>query len=56
MGEALTVLGGAEFDGIVVGDTVRCEAEIAGLLPDSVTLLDTSRLVGEAIALAHAGL
>lgn len=56
IGEALTVLGGTEFDGIVVGDTVRSEAEIAGLLPENVTVLDTSHLVGEAIALTHAGL
>lgn len=40
----------------VAGDTVCSDAEIAGLLPENVTVLDTLRLVGEAIALAHAGL
>lgn len=55
-GEALAVLAGAEFDGIVVGDTVRSEAEIAGILPENVTVLDTSRLAAEAIALAHTGI
>jgi ribose-phosphate pyrophosphokinase len=56
IGDAPHVLGAAGFDGIVVGDTVHSEAETAGLLPENVTVLDTSRLVGEAIALAHAGL
>ena len=56
MGEAVTVLGGGEFDSILVTDTVRSEAEIAGRLPDNVTVLDTSPLVCEAIAIAHAGL
>jgi ribose-phosphate pyrophosphokinase len=56
LGEAPAVLGRTQFDGIVVGDTVRSEAEIAGLLPENVTVLDTTRVVGEAIALAHAGL
>jgi len=56
IGEAPAVLGGPPFDGVVVGNTVRSEAETAGLLPENVTVLDTSRLVGEAIALAHAGL
>jgi ribose-phosphate pyrophosphokinase len=54
--DALRVLGAAGFDGIVVGDTVRSEAEVAGLLPKNVTVLDTSRLACEAIALTHAGL
>ena len=56
IGGAPAVLGAAGFDGIVVGDTVRSEAENAGLLPESVTILDTSRLACEAIALAHSGL
>ena len=55
IGEALTTLGGAEFNGIVVGDTVRSTAEAAGLLPENVTIVDTSPLVCEAIALAHRG-
>jgi ribose-phosphate pyrophosphokinase len=56
IGDAPAVLGTACFDGIVVGDTVRSEAEIAGQLPENVTILDTSRLACEAIALAHSGL
>ncbi len=56
IGDAPAVLNAAEFDGIVVGDTVRSAAEVAGALPARVTVLDTSRLVGEAIALTHAGL
>ena len=56
IGDALSVLGGDEFDGIVVGDTVRSEAEIAGLWPDNVTVLDTSRVLCEVIARTHSGL
>ncbi len=56
IGDAPGVLGSAGFDGIVVGDTVRSAAEIAGILPENVTILDTSRLACEAIARVHAGL
>ena len=56
IGDAPGVLGSAGFDGIVVGDTVRSGAEIAGHLPENVTILDTSSLACEAIARAHAGL
>jgi ribose-phosphate pyrophosphokinase len=55
-GDALSVLGVAEFDGIVVSDTVYSAAEAAGLLPENVTVLDTSRLVCEAIAVTHTGI
>jgi hypothetical protein len=41
---------------IVVADTVVSTAEAVGLLPENVTMLDTSRLVGEAIALTHTGI
>jgi ribose-phosphate pyrophosphokinase len=54
--DACSVLREAEFDGIVVGDTVRSAAEQAGLLPENVVVLDTSPLVCDAIALAHAGI
>ena len=47
IGDALTVLSGAELDGVVVGDTVCSAAEAAGPLPKNITVLDTSRLVGE---------
>ena len=56
IGDAPAVLGSAGFDGIVVGDTVQSGAEVAGHLPENVTILDTSRLACEAIARAHAGL
>jgi len=56
IGDAPGVLGSAGLDGIVVGDTVRSGAEIAGRLPENVTILDTSRLACEAIARVHAGL
>ena len=55
IGNAPTMLGAAGFDDILVGDTVRSEAEAAGLLPENVTVR-TSRLATEAIALAHTGL
>ena len=56
IGDALTVLAGGQLDGVVVGDTVCSAAETAGLLPDNITVLDTSRLVGEAIAISHSGI
>ena len=56
IGDASQMLAAAGFDGIVVGDTVRSRPEVAGLLPGSVAILDTSRLASEAIAHAHAGL
>ncbi len=55
IGNAADRLVAAGFDGIVVGDTVRSAAETAGLLPESTTILDTSRLLGEIIARTHAG-
>ncbi len=56
IGDAANVLGAGEFDGIVVADTVRSVAEEAGLLSENITVLDTSRLVCDTIALAHAGI
>lgn len=56
IGDAVGVLGAAEFDGIVVCDTVRSAAEEAGSLPGNVVILDTSRLACDAIAATHAGL
>jgi ribose-phosphate pyrophosphokinase len=56
IGEAKTVLDAARFEGIVVGDTVRSAAEETGTLPARVTVLDTSSLVAEAIAIGHSGL
>jgi ribose-phosphate pyrophosphokinase len=56
IGEALATLGGAQLDGIVATDTVCSAAEAAGLLPENVTVLDSSGLVCDAIAVSHAGL
>jgi ribose-phosphate pyrophosphokinase len=56
IGAAATVLDAAALDGIVVGDTVLRAEEAAGSLPRNLTVLDTSPLVCEAIALAHTGL
>jgi ribose-phosphate pyrophosphokinase len=56
IGNAKAVLDAAGFDGVVVGDTVRSAAEESGSLPARVTILDTSSLLGEAIAVAHSGL
>jgi ribose-phosphate pyrophosphokinase len=53
---AKAVLDAAGFDGVVVGDTVQSAAEEAGSLPAHATILDTSRLVAEAIAIAHSGI
>ena len=56
VGKAKTVLDAAGFDGIVAGDTVPSAAEADDSLPAHVTILDTSPLVAEAIALAHSGI
>lgn len=56
IGKALSVLRAAECDGIVVGDTVVSAAEANGVLPQTVTVLDTSRLLCDVIALSHTGL
>ncbi|MGE5271218.1 MAG: ribose-phosphate diphosphokinase [Thiohalocapsa sp.] len=55
-GDAQSVLGVGEFDGVAVADTVTSPAETAGLLPETVTIFDSSALVAEAIALMHSGL
>ncbi len=55
IGKAAEVLDAAAFDGVVVGDTVRMAADLAGRLPRNLTSLDTSGLICEAIALAHTG-
>jgi ribose-phosphate pyrophosphokinase len=56
IGNSLDTLASAGFDGIVVTDTIRCSADESRLLPETVTVLDSSRLLGEAIALHHTGL
>jgi ribose-phosphate pyrophosphokinase len=56
LGDAPTVLGPEMFDGIVVGDTVCSALQEASRLPPHVTILDTSPLVADAIAVSHSGL
>lgn len=56
VGDAPAVLAAAGFDAIVVGDTVRSDAEAAARLPGNVTILNTSGLVCRAVTLAHSGL
>jgi ribose-phosphate pyrophosphokinase len=54
--DAPTLLGPEMFDGIIVGDTVCSALQEAGLLPSHVTILDTSALVAEAVAVTHSGI
>jgi ribose-phosphate pyrophosphokinase len=56
IGDASAALAADVFDGIVVGDTVRSALEEAGRLPAHVTVLDTSPLLSEAIAVSHSGI
>jgi ribose-phosphate pyrophosphokinase len=56
IGDALQALDAAKLDGVVVGDTVHVKAESRGRPLERITVLDTSRLACEVIALAHSGL
>ena len=55
IGNALALLAAAELDGIIVSNTVCTTAEQAGMLPANMTVLDSSHLLGEAIARSHSG-
>jgi ribose-phosphate pyrophosphokinase len=55
IGGAPGLLGASEFEGIAIGDTVRSDAESDGLLPENVTVLETAKLLCDAIAVAHTG-
>lgn len=50
------LLGAGQFDGVVVDDTVQSDGETDGLLPETVTILETAKLLGEAIVRSLAGL
>jgi hypothetical protein len=55
MGQAPAVLADPLFEGIAVTDTVRSIAAAAGRLPDSIVHLDSTKLIADAIMVAHAG-
>jgi ribose-phosphate pyrophosphokinase len=55
MGQAPTVFADPVFEGIAVTDTVRSIAAAEGRLPQTISHLDSSRLVAEAIIAAHSG-
>ena len=54
-GAAPAVLADPLFEGIAVTDTVRSIAAAAGRLPDSIVHLDSTKLVADAIMVAHTG-
>jgi len=56
LGDSPTLLGPEMFDRIIVGDTVSSAVQEACLMPTHVTILDTSSLVAEAIAVTHSGI
>jgi ribose-phosphate pyrophosphokinase len=55
MGQAPTVLADPVFDGVAVTDTVGSVAAAEGRLPPNIVLLDSSKLVADAIIAAHSG-
>ena len=55
MWQALAVLADPLFEGIAVAYTVRSIAAAAGRLPDNIVLLNSTKLVADAVMVAHAG-
>jgi ribose-phosphate pyrophosphokinase len=55
MGQAPAVLGSPLFEEIAVTDTVHSVAAAEGRLPDTIVHLDSSKLVADAIMVAHSG-
>ena len=55
MGEAPVVLADPLFEGIAVADTVRSVAAAEQRLPSNIVHLDSSKLVADAIMMAHTG-
>jgi ribose-phosphate pyrophosphokinase len=55
MGQAPTVLADPVFESIAVADTVRSIAVAEGRLPDNIMHLDSTKLVADAIMMAHTG-
>jgi ribose-phosphate pyrophosphokinase len=56
MSEAPTVLADALFEGVAVTDTVRSIAAVERRLPSKIVQLDSSKLVADAIMMAHTGM
>lgn len=56
IGASPGLLGSGDFDGIVVADTVESDAERDGRLPENVTVVQTAKLLADAIACSHTGL
>jgi ribose-phosphate pyrophosphokinase len=55
MHQAPAVLGDPVFEAVVVTDTVRSAAAAEGRLPPNIVHLDSSRLLADAIMMAHSG-
>jgi len=55
MGKAPSVLADPLFEGIAVADTVRSVAAVEQRLPGNIVHVDSSRLVADAIMVAHTG-
>jgi len=55
MGKAPSVLADPLFEGIAVTDTVRSVAAVEQRLPGNIVHVDSSRLVADAIMVAHTG-
>jgi ribose-phosphate pyrophosphokinase len=55
MGEAPAVLADPLFESIAVADTVRSVAAVEHRLPSNIVHLDSSKLVADAIMMAHTG-
>jgi hypothetical protein len=55
MGKAPTVLADPLFESIAVADTVRSIPAVEQRLPSNIVHLDSSKLVADAIMMAHVG-
>jgi len=55
MGKAPSVLADPLFEGIAVADTVRSVAAVEQRLPGNIVHVDSSKLVADAIMVAHTG-
>jgi len=55
MGKAPAVLADPLFESIAVADTVRSVAAVEHRLPSNIVHLDSSKLVADAIMMAHTG-
>ena len=55
MGKAPAVLADPLFEGVALTDTVRSIAAVEARLPSNIVRLDSSKLVADAIMMAHTG-